>query len=433
MEIRRLDSRAEDFAQAMQDLLAQSSVSQDEVSTRVADIIGDIRARGDAALLHYAAVLDATEVDDVRQLRLSAETLRAAWEGLDAPTQKALQTAHDNVAEYGERQKLQDWSYTRLDGSILAQQVRPLDSVGIYVPGGKAAYPSSVIMNAVPAKVAGVARIVMVVPTPGGVANPLVLASAYLCGVDEVWTIGGAHAVAALAYGTQSLAAVDKITGPGNRYVAEAKRQVFGQVGIDMIAGPSEVVIIADDTAQADWIAADLFAQAEHDEMAQSILLTSSAQLADRVQKSIAKLLPQQARAAIIERSLAERGALIVCEDIAECIALSNHIAPEHLELMFEQAADYVPHIRHAGAIFVGEHSNEVFGDYCAGTNHVLPTSRSARFASALGVYDFQKRSSVLQLSRAAAGQLSPIAEHLAKGEGLFAHALSAQLRGGDA
>lgn len=433
MGIRVLHSEAEDFSAALQQLLAVDSAAQSEVSARVAEIIADVRSRGDAALLHYVATLDGTQAEKVADLRVSQAALEAAWQNLDKQTQDALQIAHDNVAEYGQRQKLQDWAYERADGSRLAQQVRPLDSVGIYVPGGKAAYPSSVIMNAVPAKVAGVERIVMVVPTPNGVANPLVLATAYLCGVDEVWTIGGAQAVAALAYGTESIAAVDKITGPGNRYVAEAKRQVFGQVGIDMIAGPSEVVVIADDTAQADWIAADMFAQAEHDEMAQSILLTPSSALAEAVQKSIAKLLPQQPRAEIIAKALAGRGAIIVCEDIAECIAVSNYIAPEHLELMFDQAQDYVAHIRHAGAIFVGEYSNEVFGDYCAGTNHVLPTSRTARFASALGVYDFQKRSSVLQLSRSAAAVLSPVAEHLAEGEGLFAHALSAKLRGENA
>lgn len=431
MSIRILNAADADFSSQLQHLLTIAAADKTDVQNRAAAIIDDVRHRGDAALLHYAAVLDGTKAEKVSNLRVTPEALENAWNSLDKTTQQALQTAHDNIAEYGEYQKLQGFSYTRADGSILAQQVTPVDSAGIYVPGGKAAYPSSVLMNAIPAKVAGVARIVMVVPTPGGEPNPLVLAAAHLCQVSEVWKIGGAHAIAALAYGTQTIAPVDKITGPGNAYVAEAKRRVFGQVGIDMIAGPSEVAVIADDSANPEWIVADMFAQAEHDEIAQSILITPSKALAAAVQTKIPEMLAVQPRAAIIRASIENRGAIILCEDIAHCVETANQIAPEHLELMTANAASLVTQIRHAGAVFVGEHSNEVFGDYCAGTNHVLPTSRTARFASALGVYDFQKRSSILQLSAAAARQLSPIADHLAQGEGLFAHALSARLRGG--
>lgn len=430
MSITMLRSQQADFNEKLAALLTVGVADKAEVQARVATIIEDICQRGDEALLHYAATLDHTQAKHVSELRISPEKLQQAWQGLDSKTQQALQTAHANIAEYGEQQKMHSWSYQRADGSVLSQQVTPLDSAGVYVPGGKAAYPSSVLMNVVPAKVAGVERIVMVAPTPGGVPNPLVLATAHLCGVTELWQIGGAHAIAALAYGTETITPVDKITGPGNAYVAEAKRRVFGQVGIDMIAGPSEVAIIADDSANPEWIVADMFAQAEHDEIAQAILLTASQALADAVVAKIPEMLAKQPRAEIIRASIANRSAVIVCQDNEECIAVANRIAPEHLEVMLENAEVYLPKIRHAGAIFVGEYSNEVFGDYCAGTNHVLPTSGTARFASSLGVYDFQKRSSVLQLSRAAAEQLAPVADHLAQGEGLFAHALSARLRG---
>lgn len=428
--MKRLSSRDANFAQALAEVRTPTQENRDKVKQIVADIIAHVRSDGDKAVLYYAKTLDHTEVAQFTDLRVPEAKLQAAWEGLDKKTQHALQVAHDRIAAYGEHQKLQSWSYTDADGSELGQQITPLDSVGIYVPGGQAAYPSSVMMNAIPAKVAGVPRIVMVVPTPGGVPNPLVLATAYLCGVSEVWQIGGAHAIAALAYGTESFPPVDKITGPGNQFVAEAKRMVFGQVGIDMIAGPSEVVVIADSAANPDWVVADLFAQAEHDQMAQSIFLTDSEAQADAVLASIEKMLPEQPRKEVIAESWKNRGAVIVCPDIAACVAVANDIAPEHLELMVEQPEKYVSSVHHAGAIFVGVHSNEVFGDYCAGPNHVLPTSRTARFASPLGVYDFQKRSSVLKLSDSAAKELAPIADLLAQGEGLYAHALSARLRG---
>lgn len=428
--IRRWSYKDQGFEKAFAGLFEEAQSVQGDVHREVSEILTMVRKQGDQALLQYVRRFDGMTANSVDNLCVPKEVLAQAWQDLDKRGKEALQVAHDNVFEYGERQKIMPWSYTREDGSVLAQQVSPLDSVGIYVPGGKAAYPSSVIMNAVPAKVAGVPRIVMACPASGGALNPLVLASAYLCGVDEVWQMGGAHAIAALAYGTESIAAVDKITGPGNRYVAEAKRLVFGQVGIDMVAGPSEVVVIADDSVSPEWAAADLFAQAEHDELAQSILLTPSASFAEAVYEAMLRLLPEMPRREIIRASLAKRGVLIVAEDLAHCISLANALAPEHLELMCEGAEALVSKVRHAGAIFVGAFSNEVFGDYCAGSNHVLPTARSARFSSGLGVYDFQKRSSVLQLSKNAAQRLSAVADYLAQGEGLFAHALSARLRG---
>ena len=417
------------FEQELKRLLAVEQHTAQEVRATVAAILDDVRTRGDAALLQYSARFDQTGAANVADLRIDSARCAAAWQALDDTTRHALHTAHQRISAYAEKQKLTSWMMEEADGSRLGQQVTPLDSVGIYVPGGKAAYPSSVLMNAIPAKVAGVARIVMVAPSPGGQPNPLVLAAAHLCQVDEVWMMGGAQAVAALAYGTQTIAAVDKITGPGNQYVAEAKRAVFGTVGIDMIAGPSEVVVWADDGADARWIAADLFAQAEHDEMAQSILVTASATLAERVQQAVAAMLPEQPRRTVIEASLRGRGAIIVVNDAAQALQVINTIAPEHLELLLENAESVYPQVRHAGAIFIGNHSNEVFGDYCAGPNHVLPTSRTARFASPLGVYDFQKRTSLLALSPQGAARLAPLAAHLADGEGLSAHALSARLR----
>lgn len=424
-----LSSHDAGFAERLRQLLAVEQQTVQDVRQVVADIIDDVRGRGDAALLHYSAVFDRVKAASVAELRVDPARCAAAWQGLDETTRHALQTAHRRINAYAQKQKLSSWRMDEADGSWLGQQVTPLDSVGIYVPGGKAAYPSSVLMNAIPAKVAGVARIVMVVPAPGGEMNALVLAAAHLCEVDEVWMMGGAQAVAALAYGTQTLAAVDKITGPGNQYVAEAKRAVFGTVGIDMIAGPSEVVVWADEHVDPRWIAADLFAQAEHDEMAQSILVTTSSQVADKVQQAVADMLPTQPRKSVIEASLRGRGAIILVDNDDEALRVIDTIAPEHLELLIAHAQEMYPRVRHAGAIFIGNHSNEVFGDYCAGPNHVLPTSRTARFASPLGVYDFQKRSSLLALSGQGACALAPVAAHLADGEGLAAHALSARLR----
>ncbi|MBP3194129.1 MAG: histidinol dehydrogenase [Cardiobacteriaceae bacterium] len=422
----------ENFSQTLKNLLDTAEVGgiDSTVAKQVAEIISDVRQNGDKAVLHYSAKFDGNKAEKLADLQVKSADLITAWNNLDADNQRALQIAHRNVVEYGEKQKLASWSYQRPDGSKLAQKITALDSAGIYVPGGKASYPSSVIMNAAAAQVAGVKRIVMTVPAPNDELNPLVLAAAHLCGVTEVWKIGGAQAVAALAYGTETIAAVDKITGPGNRFVAEAKRQVFGKVGIDMVAGPSEVVVIADKTANPEFIAADLFAQAEHDEMAQSILLCDDAEIAEKVSTAVKQMLSTQPRKEIIEKSLRGRGAIIICRDIAESVEIANYIAPEHLELMTENAPALVEKIRHSGAIFVGSYSNEVFGDYCAGTNHVLPTSRTARFASGLGVCDFQKRTSILELSSAAAQELSPVADLLAQGEGLHAHALSARLRG---
>lgn len=424
-----LFARDPDFPQQLKRLLTVEQHTQQHVRDVVAAILEDVARRGDEALLHYSDKFDQVKAASVADLRISKERCAQAWQALDDTTRHALQVAHDRIAAYAEKQKLVSWMMEEADGSRLGQQVTAVDAAGIYVPGGKAAYPSSVLMNAIPAKVAGVGRIVMVVPAPGGHINPLVLAAAYLCQVDEMWMMGGAQAVAALAYGTQTITPVDKITGPGNQYVAEAKRAVFGTVGIDMIAGPSEVVVWADEHVNAQWIAADLFAQAEHDEMAQSILVTASSAVAEAVQQAITDLLPDQPRRGVIEKSLRDRGAIIVVDSDEQALHVIDTIAPEHLELLLQHAESVYPRVRHAGAIFIGNHSNEVFGDYCAGTNHVLPTSRTARFASALGVYDFQKRSSLMALSPALAQTLAPIAAHLADGEGLAAHALSARMR----
>ncbi len=429
LTLRRLDSADPGFAPALDALISFESAQDAGIDAAVAAIIADVRARGDAAVLDYTQRFDRLAARSVAALEIPAAELRAAHDTLPAAQRDALTLAARRVRIYHERQKSPGFTLAEADGSEFGQRVTPLDRVGIYVPGGKAAYPSSVLMNAIPAHVAGVPEIIMVVPAPDGVRNPLVLAAAHVAGVSRVFTIGGAQAIAALAYGTATIPAVDKICGPGNAYVAAAKRRVFGAVGIDMVAGVSEVLVIADATANPDWVALDLFAQAEHDEMAQAILLTPDAALIDRVEASAQRLLAEMPRAAIIAASLARRGALVKTRDLADACAIANRIAPEHLELAVADPDALLPLIRHAGAIFMGHHASESLGDYCAGPNHVLPTGRTARFSSPLGVYDFEKRSSVLRVSRAAAQTLGPIAATLAHGEGLTAHARSAEAR----
>ncbi len=402
------------------------------IEQRVADILADVQTRGDAAVLEYTARFDALDAPSVAALELTQAELKAAFDAIPAVQRDALQAAAARVRSYHQAQKKacgESWSYRDEDGSLLGQKVTPLDRVGIYVPGGKAAYPSSVLMNAIPAHVAGVPEIIMVVPTPKGEKNPLVLAAAYVAGVTRAFTIGGAQAVAALAYGTQTVPKVDKITGPGNAYVASAKKRVFGTVGIDMIAGPSEILVLADGSTPPDWVAMDLFSQAEHDELAQSILLCPDAAYIDAVQAAIDRLLPTMPRAEIIAKSLSGRGALIQTRSMEEACAISNRIAPEHLEVSSHEPHCWEPLLRHAGAIFLGAYTSESLGDYCAGPNHVLPTSGTARFSSPLGVYDFQKRSSLIEVSQAGAQILGPIAATLAYGEGLQAHAQAAELR----
>ncbi len=428
-DLRRLNTADADFGSQLDALLAWDSVSDASVNRVVQEIIGEIRARGDAALLEYTNRFDAWEAHTAADLEIPLERLQQAWAAIPAEQQGALQHAADRIRAYAERQKLDDWTYTEDDGTVLGQQVTPLDRVGLYVPGGKAAYPSSVLMNALPAKVAGVGELIMVVPMPGGELNELVLAAAQVCAVDRVFAVGGAQAVAALAYGTQSIPAVDKIVGPGNIYVATAKRSVFGQVGIDMVAGPSEILVICDGQTNPDWVAMDLFSQAEHDEDAQSILLCPDADFVASVERSIERLLPGMARREIIETALRTRGCLITCRDLDEATEVANRIAPEHLELSVADPKKVVDKIRHAGAIFMGSYASEPLGDYCAGPNHVLPTSRTARFSSPLGVYDFQKRSSLIMASAAGAATLGRTAAVLARGEGLEAHARSAEYR----
>ena len=427
--MRRLDTATPGFAEALGALIAFESAQDPDVDVAVAAIIHDVRARGDAAVLEYTARFDRLAAPSVAALEIPEAAMHDAFVSLPADQRDALTRAAARIRSYHERQRTSGWSFTEADGTELGQRVTPLDRVGIYVPGGKAAYPSSVLMNAIPAQVAGVREIVMVVPTPDGVRNPLVLAAASLAGVTRVFTIGGAQAIAALAFGTQTVPAVDKICGPGNAYVAAAKRRVFGTVGIDMVAGVSEIVVVADSSANPDWVALDLFSQAEHDEMAQAILLTPDAALIDRVEESARRLLAEMPRAEIIRASLSRRGALVQTRDLADACAVVNRIAPEHLELAVADPEALLPQIRHAGAIFVGHYASEALGDYCAGPNHVLPTGRTSRFSSPLGVYDFQKRSSVLRLSRAAAQTLGPVAATLARGEGLIAHARSAEAR----
>ncbi|ATG92098.1 histidinol dehydrogenase [Methylomonas koyamae] len=425
----RLDSSSADFAKQLQARLDWDASDDLEIHKRVLDIIADVKKRGDRALLEYTNRFDRTAFVSGKELELAPEALKLAWDTLPSTQAIALQTAADRVRAYAEHQKLQSWQYTELDGTLLGQKVTPLDKAGLYVPGGKAAYPSSVLMNAIPAKVAGVGELIMVVPTPGGETNPLVLAAAYVAGVDRVFTIGGAQAVAALAYGTETVPAVDKIVGPGNIYVATAKKLVFGQVGIDMIAGPSEILVICDGLTDPDWIAMDLFSQAEHDENAQAILISPDAGFLKKVEASINKLLPEMERAAIIKASLTGRGAFIKVADLNEAAQVANRIAPEHLELSVAEPEALAEQIRNAGAIFMGRYTAEALGDYCAGPNHVLPTSSTARYSSPLGVYDFQKRSSLINCSATGAQNLGKIASVLARGESLTAHARSAEFR----
>ncbi|MFT5781245.1 MAG: histidinol dehydrogenase [Pseudomonas sp.] len=427
--IRRLNAASPDFATHLDHLLSWESVSDEAVNQRVLEIIAAVRERGDAALVEFTQRFDGLSVSSMADLILPRERLELALTRITPEQRNALEVAAERVRIYHEHQKQGSWSYTEADGTVLGQQVTPLDRAGLYVPGGKATYPSSVLMNAIPAKVAGVAEVVMVVPTPRGDINEMVLAAACIAGVDRVFTIGGAQAIAALAYGTESVPAVDKIVGPGNIYVATAKRHVFGKVGIDMIAGPSEILVICDGQTDPDWIAMDLFSQAEHDEDAQSILLSPDAAFLDQVAASIDKLLPTMERADIIRASLAARGALILVADMAQAIEVANRIAPEHLELSVAEPEQWLPQIRHAGAIFMGRYTAEALGDYCAGPNHVLPTSGTARFSSPLGVYDFQKRSSIINCSAAGASALGKVASVLARGESLTAHARSAEYR----
>ncbi|HHI92760.1 MAG TPA: histidinol dehydrogenase [Gammaproteobacteria bacterium] len=429
MNIKRLNSSDASFWQDLDALLAWESVSDKAVNDTVTGIIDDIRSRGDTALVEYTNRFDRMSASGMGELEIPKERLQQALDGLPSDQRDALQKAADRVRIYHDHQKQDSWRYTEADGTLLGQQVTALERVGLYVPGGKAAYPSSVLMNAIPARVAGVAELIMVVPTPDGEINELVFAAAAICGVDRVFAVGGAQAVAALAYGTETVPQVDKIVGPGNIYVATAKRHVFGTVGIDMIAGPSEILVICDGQTDPDWIAMDLFSQAEHDEDAQSILLCPDAAYLDRVQASIDKLLPDMARAAIIRASLVGRGALIQVKDLDEAVTITNHIAPEHLELSVADPEAMAKNIKHAGAIFMGRYTAEALGDYCAGPNHVLPTSRTARYSSPLGVYDFQKRSSLIMCSAEGASELGKVASTLARGEGLEAHARSAEYR----
>ncbi len=428
-DIRTLNSTQADFLDSLDALLAWESVSDGQVNQTVNDIIADIRARGDAALLEFTQRFDAWEPADAAALSLPLGRLQQALDGLPADQREALQRSADRIRAYAEHQKMSDWSYEEADGTLLGQQVKPLDRVGLYVPGGKAAYPSSVLMNAIPAKVAGVEELVMVVPTPRGELNELVLAAAAVSGVTHCFAVGGAQAVAALAYGTESVPMVDKVVGPGNIYVATAKRAVFGQVGIDMVAGPSEILIVCDGDTDPDWIAMDLFSQAEHDEDAQSILVSPDADFIAKVQQSIDRLLPTMERQEIIATALRERGALITVKDMDEAVEVANRIAPEHLELSVADPQAMAKRINHAGAIFMGRYTAEALGDYCAGPNHVLPTSRTARFSSPLGVYDFQKRSSLIMASAQGASELGKVASVMARGEGLTAHARSAEYR----
>ena len=428
----RLSTSQPDFEAAFQARLHWSADTDAEIEQRVADILADVQQRGDAAVLEYTARFDGLQVGGMAELELKQDELKAAFDSLPEVQKQALQAASARVRSYHEAQKRasgQSWSYRDADGTLLGQKVTPLDRVGIYVPGGKAAYPSSVLMNAIPAHVAGVEDIIMVVPTPRGERNALVLAAAYVAGVSRAFTIGGAQAVAALAYGTDTIPKVDKITGPGNAYVASAKRRVFGTVGIDMIAGPSEILVLADGSTPAEWVAMDLFSQAEHDELAQSILLCPDAAYIDEVQAAIDRLLPEMPRAEIISKSLNGRGALIQTASMEEACAISNRIAPEHLEVSSREPHRWDPLLKHAGAIFLGAYTSESLGDYCAGPNHVLPTSGTARFSSPLGVYDFQKRSSIIEVSEQGAQELGRIASVLAHGEGLQGHARAAEMR----
>lgn len=429
IKVRTLDSTADNFWSELDNILAWDSETDDGVFNTVNGIIKDVRHRGDAAVVEYTNRFDRMSVASMAELEIPPARLQQALETISPEQRAALEAAAARVSAYAEHQKMESWSYTEADGTMLGQQIAALDRVGLYVPGGKAAYPSSVLMNALPAKVAGVPELIMVVPTPDGELNELVLAAAAICGVDKVFAMGGAQAVAALAYGTESVPQVDKIVGPGNIYVATAKRMVFGVCGIDMIAGPSEILVVCDGQTDPDWIAMDLFSQAEHDEDAQAILVSPDAGFIEKVQASIERLLADMPRADIIRASMQGRGVLIHVPDMNAAIEVANYIAPEHLELSVDNAQDMVKQIRHAGAIFMGRYTAEALGDYCAGPNHVLPTSRTARFSSPLGVYDFQKRSSLINCSAAGASDLGKVASVLARGEGLVAHARSAEYR----
>ncbi len=429
MDIRRLSTADQNFDAALKALLAFETAQDDSIDSVVAEILKEVKTRGDAAVLEYTNRFDKTTAKSMADLEVNQQDLQAALKGLPTDQRAALQAAADRVRSYHEKQVMESWHYTEPDGTLLGQQVTPLDRVGLYVPGGKAAYPSSVLMNAIPAKVAGVEELIMVVPTPNGEKNALVLAAAAISGVDRVFCIGGAQAIGALAYGTETVPQVDKVTGPGNAYVAAAKRRVFGVVGIDMVAGPSEILVICDGKTDPDWIAMDLFSQAEHDELAQSILLSPDEAFLNQVATSMQKLLLDMPRKAIISKSITDRGALIQVKDLDEAIAICNYIAPEHLELSVENPLEMSKKIKHAGAIFMGRDTCEALGDYCAGPNHVLPTSRTARFSSPLGVYDFQKRSSLIMVSNEGAQKLGKIASTLAHGESLQSHARSAEYR----
>jgi len=429
ISIKKLSTASDTFTSQLDDLLAWDSVSDVDVQPVVTNIINNIRNRGDEALIEYTNKLDRRDVVNVSQLEVSHEEMRAASTRVSSEVLVALKAAATRIKDYHEHQQQDSWQYQESDGTILGQQIQPLDRVGVYVPGGKAAYPSSVLMNVIPAKVAGVKEIIMVVPTPDGFVNDLVLTAAFIAGVDKMYTVGGAQAIAALAYGTNMIAKVDKIVGPGNIYVATAKRMVFGAVGIDMIAGPSEILVVCDGKTNPDWIAMDLFSQAEHDEDAQSILISPDASYLDKVLESMERLIDDQSRKDIILSSLQRRGALVAVKNMEEAIEIANYVAAEHLELSISNPEEWVEKIRHAGAIFMGRHTPEALGDYCAGPNHVLPTSGTARFSSPLGVYDFQKRSSLIFCSPEGASNLAKIASPLAKGESLEAHAMSAEYR----
>ena len=427
--IRKLSSKSKNFDSELSSLLSFDDVSNDEIYEVVKKIISDVQTRGDQALISLTAKLDSLDVSSMAELTISKERLKKSFDNLSNDQKNALKTAADRIKSYHQKQISKTWTYTEKDGTVLGQKITPLDRVGLYVPGGKAAYPSSVLMNSIPARVAGVEELIMVVPTPNGICNDLVLAAAYIAEIDSVFTIGGAQAIAALAYGTESIPKVDKIVGPGNIFVATAKRQVFGSVGIDMIAGPSEILVICDGSTDPDWIAMDLFSQAEHDEDAQSILLCPDKDFISQVENSIKKLLPTMKRVNIISKALKNRGALILTKDINEAIEISNRIAPEHLELSVEEPESLLDDIKHAGAIFMGKFSSEALGDYCAGPNHVLPTAGTSRFSSPLGVYDFQKKSSIIMASPEGANTLGQIAATIADGESLEAHARSALFR----
>jgi histidinol dehydrogenase len=429
ISIKRLSSADTEFDRALSELLAFENAQDAKLEAAVADILAKIRMQGDKALLEYTLRFDRLDAKSAAHLELPRKRLQQALHNLPAEQRNALEQAAERVRVYHEKQLTQSWSYVEPDGTQLGQKITPLDRAGLYVPGGKASYPSSVLMNAIPAKVAGVGELIMVTPTPGGETNDLVLAAAAICEVDRVFTIGGAQAVGALAYGTRTVPRVDKIVGPGNAYVATAKRHVFGVVGIDMLAGPSEILVICDGKTNPDWIAMDMFSQAEHDELAQAILLSSDIHFIEAVAASIARQLEAMPRKEIIRTSLENRGALIQVCDLDEACEIANRIAPEHLELSVEQPEKWVEKIRHAGAIFLGRHTSEALGDYCAGPNHVLPTSRTARFSSPLEVYDFQKRTSIIQVSEQGSAKLGAIASVLAHGEGLQAHAMSAEYR----